>query len=68
MELYRCEIKHNDHDQYDGFVVCARSREEALNARPDQDWPYGETITVTYLGVADKDIKPGFVLMSYNAG
>lgn len=80
MKLYRISQDiNNGYDTYDSAVVCAENEDEARKIHPsgnDTDPIYGEwvngneigMIQVEYLGKADKAIKKGVVLSSFNAG
>lgn len=70
-------------DEYDSAVVCAENVGEAkrihpggypFNRRTDKwEHNYGWTtdpndVQVQYIGVANKDMEPGVVVASFNAG
>ena len=63
-------------DEYDSFVVYAKSPKEALEIlnneydpnHPYSDWPSHKTVKVKYLGIAKPGAKAGEILGSYNAG
>ena len=84
MNIYLLEQDIIDgYDTYDSIVVCAKSEEDAREIYPDNErWEDNandswlewvrfsdiDKIKVTLLGKADKRIKRGCILSSYNAG
>jgi len=81
MKLYKISQDTNyGYDTYDSAVVCAENEDEARKIKPyypeesnyiyDTAW-VGEknihTIKVEYLGEADKKIKKGLIIASFNA-
>jgi hypothetical protein len=75
---------NNDYDTYDSAVVCAENEHEARCVHPGEknikDWKEDDScydwvifsqikgIKVEFIGVADKSIKKGVVIVSFNAG
>jgi len=70
-----------DYDEFDSFIVCARSKQEARQTTPHftymgqytwgEQWIKREDINalnITYIGIANKRTKYGVILASFNAG
>lgn len=82
LKLYKLE-RPDDHgyDEADALVVCASSKARARMIHPnpkynldkwdgisDGTWVDSDEVIVTYLGKAAYGMKPGIVLVSFNAG
>lgn len=70
MKLYLVEADWCDYDQYDSFVVWAKSPDEALNLARAKDDPttmnnFNDNVKVTEI---KKPKESGIVLGSFNAG
>lgn len=70
MKLYLVEADWCDYDQYDSFVVWAKSPEEALSLVRAKDDPttmnnFNDNVKVTEI---KKPKESGIVLGSFNAG
>lgn len=70
MKLYLVEADWCDYDQYDSFVVWAKSPEEALSLARAKDDPitmnnFNDNVKVTEI---KKPKESGIVLGSFNAG
>ena len=70
MKLYLVEADWCDYDQYDSFVVWAKSQEEALRLVRAKDDPttmnnFDDNVKVTEI---KKPKESGIVLGSFNAG
>lgn len=70
MKLYLVEADWCDYDQYDSFVVWAKSAEEALSLVRAKDDPttmnnFNDNVKVTEI---KKPKESGIVLGSFNAG
>ncbi len=70
MKLYLVEASWCDYDQYDSFVVWAKSPEEALSLVRAKDDPttmnnFNDNVKVTEI---KKPKESGIVLGSFNAG
>lgn len=70
MELYLVEADWFDYDQYDSFVVWAKSPDEALSLVRAKDDPttmdnFNDNVKVTEI---KKPKESGIVLGSFNAG
>lgn len=70
MKLYLVEASWCDYDQYDSFVVWAKSPEEALSLVRAKDDPttmnnFNDNVKVTEI---EKQKESGIVLGSFNAG
>lgn len=70
MKLYLVEADWCDYDQYDSFVVWAKSPEEALSLVRAKDDPttmnnFSDNVKVTEI---KKPKESGIVLGSFNAG
>lgn len=70
MKLYLVEADWCDYDQYDSFVVWAKSPDEALSLVRAKDDPttmnnFGDDVKVTEI---KKPKESGIVLGSFNAG
>lgn len=70
MKLYLVEASWCDYDQYDSFVVWAKSPDEALSLVRAKDDPttmnnFDDNVTVTEI---KKPKESGIVLSSFNAG
>lgn len=70
MKLYLVEAAWCDYDQYDSFVVWAKSPEEALSLVRAKDDPttmnnFNDNVKVTEI---KKPKESGIVLGSFNAG
>lgn len=70
MKLYLVEADWCDYDQYDSFVVWAKSPEEALSLVRTKDDPitmnnFNDNVKVTEI---KKPKESGIVLGSFNAG
>lgn len=70
MKLYLVEADWCDYDQYDSFVVWAKSPDEALSLVRAKDDPttmnnFNDNVKVTEI---KKPKKSGIVLGSFNAG
>lgn len=70
MKLYLVEADWFDYDQYDSFVVWAKSPEEALSLVRAKDDPttmndFNDNVKVTEI---KKPKESGIVLGSFNAG
>ena len=70
MKLYLVEANWCDYDQYDSFVVWAKSPEEALSLVRAKDDPttmnnFNDNVKVTEI---KKPKESGIVLGSFNAG
>lgn len=79
MKLYRIwQNVNNDYDTYDSAIVCAKDEADAKTIRPDgfencserrfSAWCSIKHIKVELIGTANKSIKRGVILASYNAG
>lgn len=80
MNLYQIhQHKVAGYDTYDAAVVVAETSEEAANMHPrdgkplgshrDGSWPVDpKHVSVECLGTANRDLGPGVVLASFNAG
>lgn len=69
----------NHYDTYDSCIVCANSKRDAINIRPDGEdwnkinwfsqWPFKKSdIVCTEIGIANPNLERGVVLSSFNAG
>ena len=65
----------NGYDTYRGFVVVAETEETARQCLPSEyssagrDWCYPEDAIVEWIGVTDRDLPDGHVVLSsFNAG
>jgi len=68
------------YDEYDSFIVCADTEEEARTCHPGYDWEpvrrylgdswvsSPEDVTVTRIGKALRGVKKGVICASFNAG
>lgn len=70
MKLYLVEADRCDYDQYDSFVVWAKSPDEALSLVRAKDSPitmnnFNDNVKVTEI---KKPKESGIVLGSFNAG
>lgn len=70
MKLYLVEADWCDYDQYDSFVVWAKSQDEALSLVRAKDDPttmnnFNDNVKVTEI---KKPKESGIVLGSFNAG
>lgn len=70
MKLYLVEASWCDYDQYDSFVVWAKSQDEALSLVRAKDDPitmnnFNDNVKVTEI---KKPKESGIVLGSFNAG
>lgn len=70
MKLYLVEASWCDYDQYDSFVVWAKSPDEALSLVRAKDDPttmnnFNDNVKVTEI---KKPKESGIVLSSFNAG
>jgi len=80
MNIYRISQDGNTrYDTYDSAVVVAENEEDARSIHPDggefdpnEGWPtwckQKEDVKVEYMGIADKSLKRGVILSSFNAG
>lgn len=84
MNIYHIsQTENNDYDTYDSAIVCAKTEDDARKIHPSGDdvrgWDHRfgslrgwcsspELVTVRVIGRAFKDVKPGVILASFNAG
>jgi hypothetical protein len=74
--IYKIEMKENTYDEYDAFVVCASSREEAIDlcgikksyAEAVDNLHEDNILEIKIIGIANDDIAKSRILGSYNAG
>lgn len=81
MNIYLLSQEINfDYNTYDSCIVCAENEDEARNIHPDENYGWEsvikswvqenekDKITVELIGKANKNIKKGVILASFNAG
>jgi len=73
MNLYLLsQTENNDWDTFDSCVVAAKTEKEAASITPGGCyWMWAscpEKVTVEKIGIADKTIEKGIILVSFNAG
>ena len=76
--LYKiARAEHGGWDTFDSAVVVAESSKEAKMIHPniysyeeidDWSWINADDVIVTYLGIADSNLKKGVIVASFNAG
>lgn len=67
MKLYKISVDEFGYDEYDSYVVCAESEEEARKITPDNAfWP--NDAKIEYLGEAKEGLEKGIIVASFNAG
>lgn len=73
MNLYLIsQTANTDYDTYDAAVVCAPNEEAAKQIVPSPEvpgaWAAPQQVSAKLIGKAARDIAPGVVLSSFNAG
>lgn len=72
MKLYKISQDINSgYDTYDSAVVCSKNENDARNTHfpsSDYTWTIPENVKVELIGTADKEIKEGIIVSSFNAG
>jgi hypothetical protein len=68
-KLYLVEVLGvTGYDEFDGVVVCAKNKQEAIFIASDACYNYnGKELETTFIGHAKADMKAGVVLSSFNA-
>ena len=78
MNIYLVTRSEHGYDEYDGFVVAAKTQEEALTLlekryNPDKkynysSWPDEGDKKAEHIGITDTFTEPTEILSSFNAG